>query len=133
MLGGMVKYLSCRVCEEGELKFDASKTMDAYSAIFELEDALSIVDGVIAQYLVFECLSCGAVQRLTFKDIEKEMRQKISHKVMTLKASGLIDKAMRLNPRYYIFCGNCTGFDGKGSCPKSIYENCSIRRIPNGL
>jgi hypothetical protein len=118
---------------EGTLEFNHTETSKAYQEIFELDEVLGIVDGVIAQFLVFKCLDCATVHRMTYKELELQARKEISERVMTLKASGELDKAITIKNRFYIYCGNCTGFDGAGACPKVVYENCKLRRIPNVL
>jgi len=129
----MLKNLTCPVCLEGALEYSQAETFKAFSDIFELEDVDAIVDGVIEQYIVFRCLQCDATTRLMFKDIEKMVRRDLSKQVMTMKAAGEVERGLTIRNRFYIYCGHCTGFDGRGSCPKTIYENCDIKKVPNVL
>jgi hypothetical protein len=133
MLGSVLKDYVCPACENVGLNYDPSKTFNAYSDIFEIEDVEGIIDGFIADYLVYRCDNCGAEHRLSFKEIEKFARKDISNRVMKLKASAELDRGMGIRPRYFIFCGVCSGFDGNGSCPSAVYDTCKIRRIPNVL
>lgn len=133
MLGSVLKEFPCPACEHEGLHYDPARTVNSYSDIFEVEDVVGIIDGVIAEYLVYRCDSCGAEHRLSFKEIEKFARKKISDKIMRLKASAELDRGMGIRPRYFIFCGVCSGFDGNGSCPSAVYSTCKIRRIPNVL
>jgi len=131
MLDNMIKDLVCPVCEEGDLSYDHGATFKAFNDIFELEDVVGIVDGVIEQFLVFNCLNCGTKVRLTYKEIEKMLRKDITKRILTLKASGELDRGLTVRNRYYIYCGMCSGFDGRGSCPKVVYDNCNLKKVPN--
>jgi len=133
MFGNMLKNLKCPVCLEGDLEYSQAETFKAFNDVFELEDIDAIVDGVIEQYLVFKCSNCGATPRLQFKEIERMARESLSKHIMTLKAAALAERATNAHHRYYVHCGYCTGFDGRGSCPKAIYEKCGLKKVPNGL
>jgi hypothetical protein len=133
MLNNILKDIKCPICLEGELEYSQGKTFESYSEIFDLDSIEEIVDGVIDQYLVFECMECGATPRLRFKDIEFMARKNLTSRIMTMKAAGLLERGATKINRFYIYCGHCAGFDGRGSCPKAVYEKCEIKKVPNVL
>lgn len=133
MLGNLLNNLKCPACEEGDLEFSHGETFEAYDTLFDLEDIDTIVDGVINQFLVFRCMKCQMTQRLTYRMVEEMVRKDISKKVMTMKAIDNTRANLSKKIRYYVYCGCCPGFDGRGSCPPDIYYKCELRKIPNVL
>ena len=123
-------YLKCPICLNEGMQFFYTKTMEAFSDDFDLEDVDKLVDGIIGQYLVFQCLKCESIHRFTYKEIEKSIRKDISQKVMTLRAKKELDKTINMNVKYLVFCGKCNGYDGHGACPKEVYDECQLRRMP---
>lgn len=130
MIGELLDHVKCPICLDGHMQISVSNTFRSYLEGFNLDNLDSLVDGIIDQYWVFVCLSCGAKQRFNFKDIERNVRKDLSQKVLTLKAKGEMDKVINVKVRHLVYCGVCNGFDSKGSCPDKIYKSCELRRMP---
>jgi len=129
-------YTTCRFCKEGRVYYDPALTFQDYASheSFVLDDIDKIVDGIINQYLVYRCDKCGSVEKFTYEDIEKFERKRISQLVINSIARGEIEKALtRKKPRVLVYCGKCSGVDGKGSCLIETYQNCKLKRLPNEL
>lgn len=135
MFESIIKNLKCNFCGKEGLKFSPQETFEAYSDpnMFVLDDINKIVDGIVGEYLVYECLNCKSVEKITWKELEKIVRREISKKVIHLSATGEMMKSAGVGNKVFIFCGVCQGFDGKGSCLLKTYKECKIKRIPNGL
>ncbi len=102
--------------------------------VFKLDDIDKLKDGIISDILVMTCTMCEAEVRYTLKEIEKVFRKQLSDRIFTMLARGDIpDPGALKKERIMYYCGRCTGFDGKGTCPKNIYDNCKIRRMPYGF
>ena len=124
---------TCRFCKEGEMRYNQSLTFHDYSLpdSFVLDDIDSIVDGIINEYLVYECDRCGSIEKLTYKEIETSERHKISRLVINSAAKGEIEAALSVRkPKALRYCGRCGGVDGKGSCPTSVYKKCKLKEFP---
>lgn len=137
MFESIIKSLKCSFCGKEGVKFNPQSTFEAYSEpdTFVLDDVDKIVDGVISEWLVYECLSCKSVEKITWQELEKIVRHEISKRVIHLAATGEMMKsgAGRSGGKVFVYCGACRGFDGKGSCLLKIYKECKIKRIPNEL
>ena len=134
MFGGIIKYLECETCGKQFLHFDPQATTEDYARpdVFTLDNVDKIVDGMIAEYLVYKCSGCGAKGRYTFKDIEKIVRKKLSKQLLTAIAKKEMAAQIGASKvKVFIYCGKCTGLDGKGSCLVSIYNKCKLKRMPN--
>jgi hypothetical protein len=133
MFSEMIRYLPCSSCESGVLYYNQEETFEAWKhpEMFRLEDVDKIKDGIVSDVLVMVCNQCGAQVRYTFKEIEKEVRKKLSKRLLTLLSKGYIQQmdSDKTN-RVYVYCGKCTGYDGKGSCLKYIYDNCMLKKTP---
>lgn len=126
----------CRFCGEGRMRYNQSLTFHDYSLpeTFVLDDIDKIVDGIIKDYLVYECDRCGSIEKLTYKDIEKMERRRVSQIVINSAARGEIEKALsRRVPQAFVYCGKCSGADGRGACPIKIYKECKLKKLPNEL
>jgi len=118
------------------MSYNQKETYDSYSIpdTFVIGDIDKIVDGMIAEYLVYKCNKCGAIEKYTFKDIEIAERKKLSKFVIDVISRGELRKSAVLKPglpRVLIYCGKCAGLDGKGSCLREDYEKCELKRLPN--
>lgn len=136
MFSDMIRYLPCTSCDKGRLYYNQKETMEAWQQpeIFRLDDITKIKDGILSEILVMVCSQCGTQERFTLKEIEKEFRKKLSNRIFTMLARGDIpDPGARKTDRIYFYCGKCNGYDGKGSCPQYIYDNCDIKRLPYGF
>lgn len=135
MFGEALSILCCPYCSSRSYVMDPASTFNAFSDpnVFKLENVEKLVDGCIAEYTVFTCLDCGASDKLTVRGIEKAVRKEITKRVLTVIASAEVFNSVPESQFAYIYCNKCPGFDGKGSCPLSMYENCDVKRFPSGL
>lgn len=138
MLDKMLNRIDCPICGAEDLQYNPIKTMYSWSVpeVFKLEDVDKLVDGIISDVLIFECFHCKAEVRYTFKEIEKLHRKKLSDNLLTLLARDEIEvnpNATKPSERVLIYCGKCSGFDGRGACPIFIHKDCKLKRFPNGL
>lgn len=132
MFEKLLEDIVCPACEEGKLKYSNSITYNSYADpdFFDIENMDKLVEDTLNEYFVLYCQVCNYTERYTFKDIEKLVRSQIIRKVIAAYASKeLQSKYMPEEEVVYIYCGDCNGFDGKGSCPISFYDNCGIRRL----
>lgn len=118
------------------MSYNQKETYDAYSMpdTFVIGDIDKIVDSMVAEYLVYKCNKCGAVDKYTFREIEKVERKKLSKFVIDIISKGELRKSAVLKPnrpRVLVYCGKCGGLDGKGSCLKEDYEKCELKRLPD--
>ena len=137
MFSNMIKSFKCEACNEGMLYYDHGATFEAWQQpdIFILNDIDKIKDGIISDILVMVCNKCGTKIRYTLKELEKKYRKIMSYKMLTMMAIGNIPDpgAVRKSDRILVYCGKCSGYDGKGSCPLIIYNECKLKRFPYGL
>lgn len=131
MLDNMLKFLYCPVCEDGKLFYSNTDTYKLYSDphMFSLENIDKLVDGIISDVLVFRCNACDYETRMTFKNIEFEVRKNLSRRVIDEIARAQIIQSNTIYGNVLRYCGKCPGFDGKGSCHIKFYEKCKIRRF----
>jgi len=131
-----LKDIPCKFCKEGIMHYSQQMTYDAYSLSdsFILDDIDKIVDGIIAEYLVYVCRKCGSVEKYTYKELERLERKRISEVVINSAARGEIVKAINSRKaKVLIYCGKCNGLDGKGGCLIETFKECKIKRLPDGL
>jgi len=100
--------------------------------VFVLEDLPNIKDGVLSEVLSFKCNVCESEFRYTYKEVEKKIRKELAKRyISTLIGQGAKNtNTTTYRDRVMIYCGKCTGFDGKGACPVFIFEDCKIKRLP---
>lgn len=118
------------------MNYSQELTYDMYSLpeTFIIDDIDKIVDGIVAEYLVYKCSNCGTVEKYTFRELEKKERKKISDLVINAVAKGELEKSATLfqkRAKVLIYCGKCNGLDGKGSCIKDQYDKCKLKRLPS--
>ena len=137
MFSDMIRHLPCKSCEDGRLYYDQRATMEAWQQpeIFRLDDIDKLKDGILSDILVMVCNQCNVQVRFTLKEIEKEFRKQLSERIFTMIGHGDIPDpgSVRKIDRLFFYCGKCNGYDGKGACPKYIYENCDLKRMPYGF
>ena len=127
---------TCKFCKNGTMRYNPSLSFHDYSLpeSFVLDDVDKIVDGIINDYLTYECGKCGSTEKLTYKEIEKLERRRISQLVMNSAAKGELEKALNTRqPKVLIYCGKCNGLDGGGTCLLKTYNSCKLKRLPNEL
>lgn len=131
------EILECDVCDEGVLLYDRNATLEDYvkTHFFQSVGLDSIEEKVVNAYLVFRCDSCSSTKKYTYKEVESKVRKELTDKVKYfLKGEAFKEAIPNFGKnRYFIYCGKCPGFDGKGACPSIIYDTCKLRRLPNGL
>lgn len=138
MFSELIKSLPCEACETGKLHYSQRHTFEAWqdSNIFRLDDVDKLVDGVISEILILVCDTCNSRYRYTFKELEKIFRKRLSDRLLTMIAMGDLPDPGSLRPtdRIMVYCGKCSGYDGKGTCPRVIYNKCELKRFPkNGI
>lgn len=137
MFRAIADNLFCDFCEEGRIYYDPEETFRSYFVpeTFALKDIKDLIDKSINEYLVFKCPMCGQIKKYTFKDIEKKVRENMYKRIIHMVSVKELRNSKHLNSidKTRIYCGKCEGFDGKGSCPIKIYEECRIKRFPREL
>lgn len=124
---------NCDFCGN-ELFFNSSKTVEAYKETIDITvfNIFDKIDDIIEKYLVYTCSNCGADYRYTYKELEKSIRKILMEKLFLMIArSGFNTKT--INDKVYIYCGKCSGFDGSGICPRTVYNKCQIKRFPSNV
>lgn len=131
MLKKYVDVLKCEVCGS-YLYFDGDSTVDDYVIYMSMtpKNIHGKVEELINDYLIYTCESCGRTHKYTSKQVEFMLRRALTQRALTLLIKDLIDLDKISFDRYLIYCGKCQGFDGKGCCPKSIFDSCPIKRFP---
>lgn len=135
MYENLIGSINCELCG-GILILDEGATVDDYSIVVSanIDNLFDKVENIIGKYLVYKCTICGAIYKYTYKDFEKALRKKMTERLLFSIAHGFIKNNIVLSDSYLYYCGKCSGFDGTGCCPKSIYDKCIIKRFPiNGL
>jgi len=135
MLDKLIDVVECEICS-GVLELDTTATVDDY-AVVTTTNARNLhdkIDEIINKYLVYKCSSCGQIYKYTYKDLEYLFRKNLTERMLLLVVRGHLLDAPSLQDKFFVYCGKCKGFDGLGSCPKTIYDKCEIKRFPiNGL
>ena len=130
----LLKYeniLKCTICGES-LYLDGDSTIDEYSIYMSMNatNFSDKIDDIINDYLVYVCEGCGKTHKYTTKDVERLFRKELTKRALLVLINDLVDPNKIMFERYLIYCNKCQGFDGKGSCPKSIFDKCEIKRFP---
>ena len=137
MFSDMIRYLKCDSCENGRLMYSQKETMDAWQQpeVFRLDDIDKLKDGIISEILIMVCTDCDTQVRFTMREIEKIFRKNLSDRIFTMISMGNLPDpgGIRNTNRIFYYCGKCNGYDGKGSCPQYIYNNCELKRLPYGF
>ncbi len=131
MIGTLSDVVKCEVCE-GVLEFDQQATIKDYSLVVQtnVTNVFEKIDEIIGKYLVYVCSSCGQVYRYTYKDLEQKLRKNLTERLLMLIVRGEIIENPSLHDKYVVYCGKCGGYDGQGSCTKTIFNKCEIKRFP---
>lgn len=137
MFSDMIRHLPCNLCEDGRLYYNQRETMEAWQQpeVFRLDDIDKLDDGIMSDILVMTCNQCDNTVRYTLKEIERACRKQLSERIFTMISRGDVPDpgSYRKTDRIFFYCGKCNGYDGKGTCPKYVYENCELRRMPYGF
>lgn len=131
MLNNLKDKVDCEICG-GKIELSELSTIDEYAIMITVNSSniFSKIDEIIGRYLVYECVSCSAKYKYTYKDLEKVLRKNITQKMLIILARGGMLKNNAITDKLFFYCGKCNGFDGLGSCPKVVYNNCEIKRFP---
>ena len=131
MLEGLIGVKNCEICG-GALKLDSEATVLDYDSVIDttLGNVFEKIEDIIGKYLVYSCVSCGYSYKYTYKELEKNLRKYLTEKFLLLSARGDIVQNPSLTDKYFIYCGKCNGYDGQGSCTKTIFGKCEIKRFP---
>ena len=132
MLKSLIQYVSCEVCGNN-LIYNPKATFDVYQHDLKvaIEDVNIKVEGIIEDFLVYGCPKCKSVHRYTHKEIEKLIRLETTKKILLSIARGHMNNIINIMDGVLIYCGKCSGFDGKGSCTKKMYDKCKVKEFPN--
>ena len=113
---------------------DFYKTVEAYAGElgYTVTEGESIMDESIQDFLVYRCMSCNKIHKLTFE--EAELRYRRAAAAMALKYRR--QAAFKRNAKYMDLdsgleiCGLCSGVDEsrEGHCLKSLMAVCFIRK-----
>jgi hypothetical protein len=131
MLTELTDKIHCEICD-GNLKLNIEETMNDYAIAISLDitSVFDKIDAIIGKYLIFECVSCRAKYKYRYKDLERVLRKSITQKMLALELHNNVMDNNALHDKLFFYCGKCNGYDGAGSCPKSIYNKCEIKRFP---
>ena len=131
MIDQVTGLMRCELCG-GNVILDKDATIDDYS-IMLTANYLNIyekIDDIVGKYLVYSCPSCEATFKYTYKDLERNLRKEITEKTLMLVVKGQIESNFKIEDKFLIYCGKCNGLDGFGSCTKTIFNKCEIKRFP---
>lgn len=131
MLGSLLIDLTCEVCGGG-LFFNHEATFNAYKESSDLTslNVFDKVEEVINKYFIFICPNCNIEYRHTYKNIENNLRISIFKQLLLSLIQKQVVEFNSNKISFLIYCGKCSGFDGSGSCPKNVFENCTIKKFP---
>jgi hypothetical protein len=117
------------------LALDEISTFEDYKkdhGIILKEDG-TLSEESIPTYIVFKCLSCNSLYKLTYEEWFEKVKFKIAESAMHARRLEIFKE--HINP-YIIdpdngleFCGKCPGIDNEGNCYVDIIKQCPIRRL----
>ena len=131
MINGLANKIDCEICG-GTLMFSESSTVDDYAVTITVNasNIFDKVEEIIGKYLVYECRDCRAKYKYTYKELEKVLRKELTQRMLMLAAKNVVINNNILQDKFFFYCGKCGGCDGNGSCTKTAYNNCEIKRFP---
>jgi len=131
MLGNFLDTAKCELCQ-GTLVADLESTMDDYAIVMNTNtiNIFENVDLLLNKYIVYTCTSCGNKVKYTYKELERIFRKVLTEKLLMLVVKGLMTDVEAITGQYFIYCGKCQGFDGRGGCPILVFDKCEIKRFP---
>jgi DNA-directed RNA polymerase subunit M/transcription elongation factor TFIIS len=131
MIDRIIGSMQCEICGGG-IVLDEDATISDYSIM--LADSHSNIyekiEDIVGKYLVYSCSICGATFKYTYKDLERSFRKDITEKTLMLVVKGQIESNFNVKDKFLVYCGKCNGLDGFGSCTKTIFNKCEIKRFP---
>ena len=131
MISTLSDVVKCEVCE-GVLEFDQQSTLEDYSLVVQADvtNVFEKIEDIIGKYLVYVCSSCGQTYKYTYKDLESKLRKNLTELLFMLIVRGEMLENLSLHDKYIVYCGKCSGYDGSGGCPKTVFDKCEIKRFP---
>jgi hypothetical protein len=125
--------IQCDDCGES-LIIDMKETADDYSKTmnYMLDQEGKLMPDTIQNYLIYKCIRCDKVYKLTYQDWERMFREKLAWEIMEIRKQKMFSE--EINPQTIHadngmdFCGQCSGYAGDGNCFKDIIRQCTIRK-----
>lgn len=132
MLKSLIQHLNCEGCGQA-LVYNPKATFDIYQHDLNatIENVNIKVEEIIGNFLVYDCPKCKSVYKYTYKEIEKAIRLETTKQVLLSIARGQMSNVLNIMDGVFVYCGKCSGFDGKGSCTRKIYEKCEVKSFVN--
>lgn len=125
--------LKCEFCGSTALIYRPMDTFNNYEQFdTEVIDIKKVINDPNNNYLIFKCMMCEALIKYTFKDIEKNIKNGIYEYIVGSIARDQYKNisSIETTKKFFIYCGKCKGWDGKGSCPVEVFDKCELKRIP---
>ena len=125
--------IKCEKCG-GMVIIDELLTRDEYlkDMNYLVDENGQLLDSAIQQYLMYKCVDCNELYKLTYKEWEKLFRKKLAEEIMYARKAKMFRD--ELNPDIidpdngFEFCGQCDGNDGEGNCFTDIIKQCTITK-----
>ena len=128
--------IKCDVCRNGVLYLDGVSTLDFFTEIdlYTYNGVLAHIDKTLDRPMIYKCNNCGELFQYSTKDILIKLREQLLDYFIThISQSNIAEMAVNTQrPSLLVYCGNCPGQDGKGSCSVDIHEKCHIKEFPIG-
>ena len=125
--------ITCNDCT-GTLAIDEFITAQYYrdDMDYVVKDTGEVAEESLQKYLVYKCLNCGRLYKLSYKDWECKYRAQIAKDVMEARKQEMFSKEINpetIDPDNGLeYCGQCSGYDGGGYCLVDIIKQCTIRK-----
>lgn len=123
--------IECDICNslvfvdevETRLKYESD-------ANYLVDDAGKILERTIQDYLIYRCVGCGQVYKLTYKEWEQRAREKLAKEIMLARKFHIFKHVVdpkKVDPDNGLeWCGKCDGVDGEGNCFTDIIKVCTL-------
>jgi len=132
----MIHDLKCDQCETGILYLDVPESIDVLSSdeLVEYKHIKRYVSSEINRFYVYKCDECGAIFRYNIKNI---LRQQFDNLIEMVLEKAVVNRMLndRQNKEYkriLVYCGKCSGQDGRGSCMIGVFNACDLKEFPIG-
>jgi hypothetical protein len=128
--------IPCSFCDNGILCFNDQKTIKRYfnPEVFnvDVENVETMIDTIMNEVMIFDCNNCNAEVAYTYAELARLARKVLKKHLIEDVILGRIKIPFLLKGSNYvmIYCGKCQGYNGRGACPVSIYDNCGVKRLP---
>lgn len=132
----MIYDLKCDQCETGILYLDVSESIDVLSSdeLVEYKHIKKYVSSEINRFYVYKCDECGATFRYNIKNILRQQFGNLMEMVLEKAAVNRMLAAQQGKEykRILVYCGKCSGQDGRGSCMINVFNDCDLKELPIG-